>query len=218
MIELAEINERDDSTAPSSNLMDDWIVSATTWLRSWLPPSWPSAEASLGCDEDGRRRSRSIAQTLLMELTDQMNQKMDSEMEREKQEFIRQMRGVDYSWLVTTPRPRPQPVTEIQRLDLEVLFIRVPPDDYAQVIGSFRRILDVRDPPSKEFPDIMRAVVVQVLSRRSLEADITSGFAERMHKGVTGLVTFFSAALNLPRVLNNVSQTQNDQAITEQLV
>lgn len=213
-MELAEINERD---TPSSTLMDDWIVPATTWLRSWLPLSWPLATASPGCDEDGRRRSRSIAQTLLMELTDQMNQKMGIESEREKQEFIRQMRGIDYSWLVTTPRPRPQPVTEIQRMDLEVLFTRVAPDDYAQVIGSFRRILDVRDPPSKEFPDIMRAVVIQVLSRRSLEADITVGFAERIHRGVTGLLTFFSAALNLPHVIN-VSLTQNDKAITEQLV
>lgn len=213
-MELAEINERD---IPSSTLMDDWIVPAATWLRSLLPLSWPLATASSGCDEDGRRRSRSIAQTLLMELTDQMNLKMGIEREREKQEFIREMRGVDYSWLVTTPWPRPQPVTEIQRLDLEVLFTRVPPDDYAQVIGNFRRILDVRDPPSKEFPDIMRAVVIQVLSRRSLEANITVGFAERIHKGVTGLFTFFSAALNLPRAIN-VSLIQNDKAITEQLV
>lgn len=180
-------NDTEDDTNDNSTwyTVGQWILPVGSWLRGWIP-SWTPE------DHRWHGRSRAVAETLLAELVNQMNVKMEVEREREREENIRRMHGVDYSWLQMTPRPRPSPVSEVERLEFEELFFMVLPEECTAVIRTFRQSIEARDPPAQELPGIMRAVVRQVMARRvEKKPGSSSRVVGWIQDSLTGVVSLF---------------------------
>lgn len=158
---MDNIDKTDDTNENSTwATVGQWVFPVGSWLRGWIPSSTPE-------DHRWHGRSRAVAETLLAELVNEMNATMDVEKEREREANIQRMHGVDYSWLQMNPRPRPSPLSEVERLEFEELFFMVLPEECTMVIRTFRQSVEARDPPVKELPGIMKAVVRQVLARRA---------------------------------------------------
>lgn len=183
---MDNIDTEDDTNDNNStwSVVGQWIVPVGSWLRGWIPYWTPE-------DHRWHGRSRAVAETLLAELVNQMNAKMEVEREREREENIRRMHGVDYSWLQMTPRPRPSPVSEVERLELEELFFMVLPEECTAVIRTFRQSIEARDPPSKELPGIMRAVVRQIMARRVEKKSSSFRVVGWIQDSLTGVVSLF---------------------------
>ncbi|KAI0219866.1 Protein RD3, partial [Lamellibrachia satsuma] len=131
-----------------------------SWLKSWKPSSGKPPE---------RNPTIVVMESLLMELDYEVEQADLARIENERRSREQTM-GVDYSWLVIKS-PKPYSISQLERLELEELCMKVKPQESTVIIRMFRDAL-VREPPVEDIPKIFRAVIIQLLEGRPTEETI----------------------------------------------
>jgi hypothetical protein len=111
-----------------------------------------------------------VSESLMMELDFQM-QEAEQLMKQQKQQERKQATGVDYTWLMT-PTTKGYEMSQVERMEIEELCMKVKPSECGKVINMFRDSL-LRQPSVEEIPRCLRAVVTQVLDTRP-EEDTTT--------------------------------------------
>ena len=104
-----------------------------------------------------------------MELDYEVEQADLARIENERRSREQTM-GVDYSWLVIKS-PKPYSISQLERLELEELCMKVKPQESTVIIRMFRAAL-VREPLVEDIPKIFRAVIIQRLEGRPTEETI----------------------------------------------
>lgn len=128
-------------------------------------------------------KSSAVTESLLTEMDYHI--RIAEQRLREKEEEDRKSRrGADYSWLVGT-NIQHYTVPELQRMDLEDLCAQIKPSECSNVISIFRDAL-LNEPSPVQIPDILRAVLNQVLSTRAQSTE-QAGMASWMMKSLTRL-------------------------------
>lgn len=123
-----------------------------------------------------RDQQAMVVETLLMELDFQIK---EFESFQYSQELLdrRIQTGVDYAWLITEPA-KPFTVPQLVRLELEENCYKIHPNETGAIISAFRDAL-LRKPDSKEFPRILRTLVIQTIEKRPKEESLTEWVAKR---------------------------------------
>ncbi|XP_051501339.1 protein RD3-like [Myxocyprinus asiaticus] len=124
-----------------------------SWF-SWSEPYYRSPR---------REPSEVVTDTLMLELSWQMREAERLHCERDN-EYRRVKSGVDYSWLMSTPRST-YDISKGERLGLEDLCSKVPPSYCGSVIQRFRQVLLENEPEVQEVSGLFRSVLVETLER-----------------------------------------------------
>ncbi|XP_071477919.1 protein RD3-like [Diadema setosum] len=111
-----------------------------------------------------------VRECLFNELEGQLRELQHQHWQAEQTEKQRKQ-TVDYSWLVSS-QPKYYVVPQLQQLELEDLCSKVKASETGRIITRFREIL-TRRPEVKEVPQILKAVIIQVLQDRPPEETIT---------------------------------------------
>ena len=143
------------------------MMPLTGWLKSWVTESY---------HPPGKDENTMIAESLMMELDYQMKEIERVVLEREQEEK-RKTSGVDYSWLVNAQH-KPYEIPQLERLELEELFMKLKPSECGRIITSFRDSL-LREPEVHELPRILRAIVIQTLESRPKEESMSEWVTRR---------------------------------------
>ncbi|XP_063078284.1 protein RD3 [Engraulis encrasicolus] len=110
-----------------------------------------------------REPSEVVTDTLMLELSWQLKEAERMQRERDS-EYRRLKTGVDYSWLVSTPRCNVD-ITAGERIGLEELCAKVPPAHCGNVILRFREVLEENEPEVSEVSGLFRSVLTECLER-----------------------------------------------------
>ncbi|XP_028809448.1 protein RD3 [Denticeps clupeoides] len=110
-----------------------------------------------------------VTDTLMLELSWQLKEAERLQRERDSQ-YRRLQTGVDYSWLVSSPRTS-YDVPAGERLALEDLCAKVPPSYCGSVILRFRQVLMENEPEVQEVSGLFRSVLLESLERFREEAE-----------------------------------------------
>ncbi|XP_073672669.1 protein RD3 [Garra rufa] len=130
-----------------------------SWF-SWNEPYYRSPR---------REPSEVVTDTLMLELSWQMKEAERQQRERDN-EYRRLKSGVDYSWLMSTPRSS-YDISQGERLGLEDLCSKVPPSYCGTVIQRFRQVLMENEPEVQEVSGLFRSVLVEALERAQEEQE-----------------------------------------------
>ncbi|KAK6295004.1 hypothetical protein J4Q44_G00342300 [Coregonus suidteri] len=110
-----------------------------------------------------------VTDTLMLELSWQLKEAERMQRERDN-EYRRLQTGVDYSWLVNTPR-NTYDVLPGERLGLEDLCSKVHPSYCGAVILRFRQVVTENEPELQEVSALFRTVVLEALDRMREEQE-----------------------------------------------
>ncbi|XP_071775221.1 protein RD3 [Centroberyx gerrardi] len=110
-----------------------------------------------------------VTDTLMVEFSWQLKEAERQQREREN-EYRRLKTGVDYSWLVTTPRTSFN-ISTSERLGLEDLCSKVPPSCCGLVILKFREAMEANEPEVQEVSGLFRSVLLEALDRLKEEEE-----------------------------------------------
>uniref|UniRef100_A0A671MVY6 Protein RD3-like n=1 Tax=Sinocyclocheilus anshuiensis TaxID=1608454 RepID=A0A671MVY6_9TELE len=124
-----------------------------SWF-SWNEPYYRSPR---------REPTEVVTDTLMLELSWQMKEAERLQRERDN-EYRRLKSGVDYSWLVSTPRSSFD-ISQGERLGLEDLCSKVPASYCGSVIQRFRQVLMENEPELQEVSGLFRSVLLETLER-----------------------------------------------------
>ncbi|KAL2082525.1 hypothetical protein ACEWY4_022343 [Coilia grayii] len=116
-----------------------------------------------------REPSEVVTDTLMLELSWQLKEAERMQRERDS-EYRRLKTGVDYSWLVSTPRNNFD-ISAGERIGLEELCARVPPAQCGNVILRFREVLEENEPEVQEVSGLFRSVLLESLERMREEEE-----------------------------------------------
>ncbi|KAK1796194.1 hypothetical protein P4O66_009266 [Electrophorus voltai] len=110
-----------------------------------------------------RQPSEIVTDTLMLELGWQIKEAERLQRERDN-EYRRLQTGVDYSWLMSTPRSS-YDISPGERLGLEDLCSRVHPSYCGAVIIRFRQVLMENEPEVQEVSGLFRYTLLDELER-----------------------------------------------------
>ncbi|TRY86328.1 hypothetical protein DNTS_016132 [Danionella cerebrum] len=127
---------------------------STMWWLSWNEPYHRSPR---------REPCEVVTDTLMLELGWQMKEAERVQRQRDC-EYRRITSGVDYSWLMSTPRTS-YDISQGERLGLEEMCAKVPPSHCGSIIQRFRQVLLENDPEVQEVSGLFRSVLVEILQR-----------------------------------------------------
>ncbi|CAF91965.1 unnamed protein product, partial [Tetraodon nigroviridis] len=116
-----------------------------------------------------RDPSEVVTETLMLELSWQLKEAERQQRERES-EYRRLQTGVDYSWLVSTPRSSFS-ISTGERLGLEELCSKVPPPCCGMVISKFREVVRANEPEVQEVSGLFRSLLLEVLDQLKEEQE-----------------------------------------------
>ncbi|XP_076873768.1 protein RD3 [Brachyhypopomus gauderio] len=116
-----------------------------------------------------RRPSEVVTDTLMLELSWQMKEAERLQRERDN-EYRRLRTGVDYSWLMSTPRSS-YDISQGERVGLEELCGRVHPSYCGAAIIRFRQVVMENEPEVQEVSGLFRYTLLEVLERVQEEQD-----------------------------------------------
>ncbi|XP_021455757.2 protein RD3 [Oncorhynchus mykiss] len=102
-----------------------------------------------------------VTDTLMLELSWQLKEAERMQRERDN-EYRRLQTGVDYTWLVNTPR-NTYNVSTGERLGLEDLCSKVHPSYCGTVILRFRQVVTENEPEKQEVSALFRSVILEAL-------------------------------------------------------
>ncbi|KAG5277285.1 hypothetical protein AALO_G00115770 [Alosa alosa] len=128
-------------------------------MASWF--GWGGSEPQYRSPR--REPSEVVTDTLMLELSWQLKEAERLQRERDS-EYRRLKTGVDYSWLVSTPRSSFD-ISPGERHALEELCAKVPPAHCGAVILRFRQVLEENEPEVLEVPGLFRSVLLESLER-----------------------------------------------------
>ncbi|XP_073711698.1 protein RD3 [Misgurnus anguillicaudatus] len=117
-----------------------------------------------------REPSDVVADTLMLELSWQMKEAERLQRERDN-EYRRLKSGVDYSWLISTPRSS-YDISQGEKLGLEDLCSQVPPSHCGSVIQRFRQVLMENEPEVHEVSGLFRSVLTETLEHVQEEREV----------------------------------------------
>jgi hypothetical protein len=143
----------------------------TSWIKGWSSSEHHPSE---------KPEQLVVSESLLLELEYQLQEAEIAARDREQEERKKQT-GVDYSWLITKPKKLYE-ISELEKLELEEVCMKVKASECSQVINMFREAL-VNEPKIQDIPRILRAVINQVLDVRPKEDTMS----EWMMKSLTKL-------------------------------
>lgn len=95
----------------------------------------------------------------------------------EENQQRRKETGVDYSWLISTPK-KSYEIPHIERLELESLCYKLKPTESTQVLSLFRDAL-LNEPKITDLPKIFKACINQVLEKRPKEESLVEWVTKR---------------------------------------
>ncbi|XP_051955186.1 protein RD3 [Xyrauchen texanus] len=121
------------------------------------------------CRSPRREPSEVVTDTLMLELSWQMREAERLHHERDN-EYRRLKSGVDYSWLMSTPRSTYN-ISQGERLGLEDLCSKVPPSYCGSVIQRFRQVLMENEPEVQEVSGLFRSALLETLEHVQEEQD-----------------------------------------------
>lgn len=110
-----------------------------------------------------------VTDTLMLEFSWQLKEAERQQKEREN-EYRRLKTGVDYSWLVSTPRSS-YSISTGERLGLEDLCSKVPPSCCGLVILKFREVMQANEPEAQEVSGLFRSVLMEALDHLKEEQE-----------------------------------------------
>ncbi|XP_056150835.1 protein RD3 [Lampris incognitus] len=110
-----------------------------------------------------------VTDTLMLEFSWQLKEAERQQREREN-EYRRIQTGVDYSWLVTTPRTS-YSISTGERLGLEDLCSKVPPSYCGLLILKFREAMVANEPEVQEVSGLFRTILLEALDRLKEEEE-----------------------------------------------
>ncbi|XP_046871463.1 protein RD3 [Hypomesus transpacificus] len=110
-----------------------------------------------------------VTDTLMLELSWQLKEAGRQQREREN-EYRRMQTGVDYSWLVNTPRGTFD-ISAGERLGLEDLCSKIHPPYCGAIILRFRQAVVENEPEVQEMAGLLRSVLLEALERMREEEE-----------------------------------------------
>ncbi|XP_007255564.3 protein RD3 [Astyanax mexicanus] len=116
-----------------------------------------------------REPSEVVTDTLMLELSWQLKEAQRLQRERDNQ-YRRMNTGVDYSWLMSTPRIT-YDISQAERLGLEQLCGKVQPSYCGALILRFRQVLMENEPEVQEVSGLFRSVLLEALDRMQAEQE-----------------------------------------------
>lgn len=110
-----------------------------------------------------------VCEALMMELECQIKEieRINREVDQEKK---RMANIADYTWLISVP-PKTFEIPQMERLALEELASKIPPEDSGDVISEFRSIVEGIPRDVTELSQVMRCVIEKHLLERSTKSE-----------------------------------------------
>ncbi|KAM6953884.1 protein RD3 [Aplochiton taeniatus] len=129
-----------------------------------------------------------VTDTLMLEVSWQLKEADRQQRERDN-EYRRLKTGVDYSWLVTTPRSTYE-ISPGERLGLEDLCSKVHPAHCGTVILRFRQAMVENEPEIQEVSTLFRSVLLESLDRLKEEEEVQRLARQWNNKRAMSLMNF----------------------------
>lgn len=132
----------------------------TSWFGWGAEPQYRSAR---------RDPAEVVADTLMLEFNWQLKEAEKQQRERDN-EYRRLQTGVDYSWLVNTPR-NTFDISPRERMGLEDLCSKVHPSYCGAIIFRFRQVVTENEPEAQEVAGLFRSTLLEALERMKEEEE-----------------------------------------------